>query len=79
MIFRALLLFSLAISSVSACYWDRDTLAQESKGLPGILELASGRVERFPPLYYEMRVERLQPLLNTTDNPTLFDDVAVAG
>lgn len=73
-----LLVFVWGNTFAHACLWDRDTLAQEALGLPGMLEVGSGRIERFPDLYYEMRLQRLLPLLAETDDPTLYDDVAVA-
>jgi hypothetical protein len=43
---------------VAACLWDHDTLRAEARGLPGLAEVITGRFERNPPLYYEMRLER---------------------
>lgn len=62
-----------------ACLWDRDTLRYEAKGLPGIVEVIMGRFEREPPLYYEMRLERVTRELAA--DPTrldLYDDAGVA-
>lgn len=62
-----------------ACVWDRDTLRYEAKGLPGIVEVITGRFEREPPLYYEMRLERVTREIAA--DPTrldLYDDAGVA-
>ena len=42
-----------------ACIWDRDTLRFETLALPGVVEIITGRIERYPPLYYEMRLARV--------------------
>ena len=42
----------------AACLWDNDTLRAEAKGLPGMAEIITGRFERNPPLYFQMRLER---------------------
>jgi len=63
----------------SACLWDDDTLRTEAKGLPGIAEILTGRIERNPPLYYEMRLERNAALLAADpDNLDAYDNAAVA-
>ena len=40
------------------CIWDSDTLAHEAKGIPNVIAVTTGRFERNPPLYYEMRLGR---------------------
>lgn len=62
-----------------ACLWDRDTLAQEMKGLPEIADVIAGRFDRFPPEYYEERLKRIEAGLGETVL-TLgdYDDAAVA-
>jgi tetratricopeptide (TPR) repeat protein len=63
----------------NGCFWDRDSLAQETSGFPGITEIITGRFDRFPPLYYEMRLQRVQAeLLDTPDALDLYDDAGVA-
>ncbi len=42
------------------CLNDRDSLAVEARRLPGLAETVVGRFERNPPLYYQMRVDRLK-------------------
>ena len=70
-----------AASSVYACYNDRDSdsLALQAQQLPETLRVITGRFERNPPLYYQMRIERSQQQLQ--QNPkrfALYDDIAVA-
>jgi hypothetical protein len=73
-----LLMLCLAIPS-QACLWDSDTLATEAKGLPGVLEVITGRFERNPPLYYEMRLARVTKELQAQPSKLeLYDDAAVA-
>jgi tetratricopeptide (TPR) repeat protein len=61
------------------CLWDRDTLAMEEENYPGIAEVITGRFERFPDLYYEMRLERVtKELESDPDNLDLYDDAGVA-
>jgi hypothetical protein len=69
-----------------ACINDRDTLAQEaaaqksdSSGLPNVARVITGRFERNPPLYYEMRLKRVAQEIKI--NPTklgLYDDAGAA-
>jgi hypothetical protein len=51
-------LFGLPLS-VAACLWDRDTPADEAKGMPEVVAVLTGRFERNPPLFYEMRLARV--------------------
>src|SRR5690554_4853590 len=46
------------VAPVVACLWDYDTLRAEARGVPGVAEIITGRFERNPPLYYEMRLEQ---------------------
>ncbi|HEX8833759.1 MAG TPA: hypothetical protein VF719_06140 [Abditibacteriaceae bacterium] len=58
---------------------DSDTLANQAKGLPDVVRVITGRFERNPPLFYQMRVARVQNELKA--NPSrlpLYDDIAVA-
>lgn len=76
----------LAISGVvactvaTACLWDRDTLAEEVReGSRDVLSIIVGRFERNPPLYYQMRLERVRKELGRDPrNLALYDDAAVA-
>ncbi|MBL4590744.1 MAG: hypothetical protein JKY96_02165 [Phycisphaerales bacterium] len=66
-------------SQANACLWDRDTLAMEAKDFPGITEIITGRFDRFPPLYYEMRLDRVATEVESDpNNLDLYDDAAVA-
>src|SRR5206468_4198555 len=50
---------ALAVTQPSlACIWDSDTLDRELKKFPGIEQVITGRFERNPPLYYQMRLTR---------------------
>lgn len=66
-----------------ACLWDRDTLGQELRGLPEIRDIIAGRIERNPPLYFEMRADRVRKQLasgrgTSEERMALYDDLAVA-
>ena len=64
---------------VLACLWDSDTLKQEMKRLPGVGEIITGRFERNPPLYYEMRLKRVADELKADPSKLeLYDDAGVA-
>lgn len=78
------LLLTLSFSPIgpptrNACLWDHDTLRYEAKGMPDTVAALTGRFERFPPLYYEMRLARVTVAVEA--NPTdlaLYDDAGVA-
>ena len=62
-----------------ACLWDFDTLRMEARAFPGIAEVLTGRFERNPPRYYEMRLERVAKELETSpDRLEFYDDAGVA-
>jgi hypothetical protein len=62
-----------------ACIWDSDTLAAEAKGLPGVAYIITGRFERNPPYYYEIRLERATAdVAKDPDNWGAYDDAGVA-
>jgi hypothetical protein len=66
-------------AAASACLWDSDTLRYETKGMPGLVEVITGRIERQPPLYYQMRLERVAKLVQTEPgNLGAYDDAGVA-
>lgn len=72
-------LILLTAKAALACFWDRDTLAQEAAGLPGVVEVLLGRIDRWPPEYYAMRLERVtRQLESEPNNLELYDDAAVA-
>jgi hypothetical protein len=77
-LFAGPILFSLP---ANACLNDRDSdaLAIQAKKLPDVVRVITGRFERNPPLYYQMRVDRVKAELQK--NPRqwgLYDDIAVA-
>jgi len=80
LIFGAVVLLqSTQAQKTNGCFWDRDTLAYEASGFPGITEIITGRFDRFPPLYYEMRLERVAREIDSDpDNLDLYDDAGVA-
>ncbi|MDQ2731015.1 MAG: hypothetical protein M3Y56_05100, partial [Armatimonadota bacterium] len=58
---------------------DSDTLAHQAKQLPDVVRVITGRFERNPPLYYEMRISReTKDLQKDPTRLPLYDDVAVA-
>jgi len=62
-----------------ACEWDSDTLAAEAKGIPDVVRIVTGRFERNPPLYYEMRLKRVAAELHTNPGKLeAYDDAGVA-
>ncbi|MCB9917029.1 MAG: hypothetical protein H6832_01340 [Planctomycetes bacterium] len=61
------------------CLWDKDTLADELRGLPGHFELVSGRWFRHSDAYYRKRIDTIPALLEKQPNAfELYDDLAVA-
>lgn len=76
----ALLAALLCVSALALpCLWDMDTLRYEANGLPGVVEVITGRFEREPARYYEVRLERVTRELAA--DPTkleLYDDAGVA-
>jgi tetratricopeptide (TPR) repeat protein len=78
-IFVLIALSTLFPSACRACLWDDDTLRTEARGLPGLAEILTGRTERNPPLYYQMRLERVTAQLAADpDNLAAYDNAAVA-
>jgi hypothetical protein len=74
----ALLLLGLPLT-VAACLWDRDTPADEARGMPEVVAVLTGRFERNPPLYYEMRLARITAQLqNHPEDLAAYDDAGVA-
>jgi hypothetical protein len=58
------------------CMNDRDTLGFELRNIPDAQRALTGRFDRFPALYYEMRIARLN--INSSLKPSEIDDLAVA-
>lgn len=79
---RALTALALLLGlplSVVACLWDRDTPSDEAKGMPEVVAVLTGRFERNPPLFYEMRLTRVMDHLQShPDDLAAYDDAGVA-
>lgn len=75
-----LLLLTTVLAPAQACLNDRDSrLSVALKRFPGLAEVLTGRFERNPPLFYEMRVARVEKELAAKPNDlNLYDDIAVA-
>jgi len=72
------LLLGLPVS-VAACLWDRDSPANEAKGMPEVVAVLTGRFERNPPLFYEMRLARVTAHLQSHPKDlAAYDDAGVA-
>lgn len=73
------LLGLMVTTALRACLWDMDTLAAEAKGKLDFVDATTGRFPRNPPLYYEMRLERVKRELRSTPKKLeLYDDAGVA-
>jgi hypothetical protein len=79
---HAMAVFALLVGlplSVAACLWDRDTPADEAIGMPEVVAALTGRFERNPPLYYEMRLARVTLHLQSQPGDlAAYDDAGVA-
>lgn len=79
---RALSAFLLLLGlplSVAACLWDTDTPRDEARGLPEVVAVLTGRFERNPPLYYELRLKRVtEHLQSQPGDLAAYDDAGVA-
>jgi hypothetical protein len=79
---RALTALALLLGlplSVAACLWDRDTPVDEARGLPEVVAVLTGRFERNPPLFYEMRLDRVTAHLQShPEDLAAYDDAGVA-
>jgi tetratricopeptide (TPR) repeat protein len=72
------LLLGLPLSA-AACLWDRDTPRDEARGLPEVVAVLTGRFERNPPLFYEMRLARVTSHLESHPGDlAAYDDAGVA-
>ena len=75
----AALLMALSAQQVSACLWDRDTLAFEGSQYGEILNVIAGRFPRNPDIFYEARLARVtREIADDPDNLGLYDDAGVA-
>jgi tetratricopeptide (TPR) repeat protein len=79
---RALTALALLLgmpAAAIACIWDRDTPVDEARGLPEVVAVLTGRFERNPPLFYEMRLERVTAHLQShPEDLAAYDDAGVA-
>ncbi len=74
-----LLLIVLIPAPLAACLWDSDTLEEERRQFPSVLELITGKFLRHSPAFYEWRIEdRKKRLEQEPENVALYDDLAVA-
>jgi hypothetical protein len=76
-----LLILVCALAPLAATPWDRDRPGDNH--VKSIEDACSGRVDRLPTRYYEMRVERLQGLLapgrfDSEETLARVDDLTVA-
>lgn len=79
LMFRLLILSLLFSCQTFACLWDRDTLAEEIKGRPELAKLIVGWFDRYPPQYYQIRLDRVvEELPSRPSDLGLYDDAAVA-
>ena len=61
------------------CIWDKDTLGDELRGLPGALDLVVGRWFVHSEAYYRQRISRLPKHLRAhPEDLAAYDDLAVA-
>jgi len=77
---KILVAVAMTLATASfACMWDRDTLAAEAKGHMDFVGAVTGRFDRNPPLYYEMRLQRVAAEIKAhPDRLGLYDDAGVA-
>lgn len=70
----------LALATTSrACLQDRDSLETEARGVPDVMRALSGRFERNPPLFYQMRMQRVAGQIAASPSRLdLYDDISVA-
>jgi len=75
-----LVLLTTVLAPAQACLNDRDSrLSFALKRFPKLTDVLTGRFERNPPLFYEMRVARVEKELAAKPNDlALYDDIAVA-
>lgn len=77
------LIFAMLVALGAACLWDFDTLRVEAEGKMDIVRVLTGRFERWPERYYEMRLARVTDELqkgglSLTEQLDRLDDAAVA-
>jgi tetratricopeptide (TPR) repeat protein len=73
------ILFSVLPSHACMNDRDSDSLAEEGRDLPDVVRVITGRFERNPPLFYQMRVARVQQEIRSQPRAfNLYDDISVA-
>jgi len=76
---RIFCLFLISLLPAAGCIWDRDTWREEAKGRIDTLKAITGWFDRYPPRYYEMRLERVTKELEANPQKLdLYDDAGVA-
>ncbi len=79
---KIVLSFSLVLAIpilACACYWDSDTPSDESIEVNDVLDAITGRFDRFPPLYYQMRLTRVTSHVESEpEDLGAYDDAGVA-
>jgi tetratricopeptide (TPR) repeat protein len=77
---RTLVILVVLLSApLAACLWDSDTLEEERRQFPSVLELITGKFLRHSPAFYEWRIaDRMKRLEQEPSNVALYDDLAVA-
>ncbi len=66
-------------TAVAACIWDSDSMRTEAEGLPGVAEAITGHFVRFPPEYFQRRIEIATARIDADpDDLAAYDDLAVA-
>jgi hypothetical protein len=77
--FRIFCLFLISLLPAAGCIWDRDTWREEAKGRIETFKAIIGWFDRYPPRYYEMRLERVTKELEANPQKLdLYDDAGVA-
>ena len=74
------ILATIAMAAMSAaCAWDYDTMSAEAKGLPDLVDALVGRIQIYPPEYYQFRIDRSSKIVaNDPANLDELDNLIVA-
>ncbi len=69
----------LLAATATACIWDRDTIRDETRRLPGVFDLITGQFEHHGQGYYEARLADCRRALGTDNpDPQVRNDMGVA-
>lgn len=75
----ALLQSTMGGQKTNGCLWDNDSLAAEARNSPGITKVITGRFDRFPDLYYQVRLDRVKDeVVDSPDDLEMYDNAGVA-